>query len=70
MPNNKDMDNNLEMDLYHGRPDYYPYNQEWLDEYFEKYSEENSWRADFSRGSQHTYKCAVGIFWFLEKSNL
>lgn len=42
MPNNKDMDNNLEMDLYHGRPDYYPYNQEWLDEYFEKYSEENS----------------------------
>lgn len=32
---------NQETDQYHGRPDYYPYNQEWLDEYFEKYSKEN-----------------------------
>ncbi len=28
----------LEENLYSGRPDYYPYNQEWMDEYFKEWS--------------------------------
>lgn len=27
--------------IYKGRPDYYPFNEKWLDSYFEKWEEED-----------------------------
>ena len=54
MPNNERMimEDNQEKDLYKGRPDYYPYNQEWLDDYFEeRASSKESWKGNFSQPS-------------------
>ena len=38
---NREITSSREEVIYKGRPDYYPYNQTWLDSYFEKWEEED-----------------------------
>ena len=37
---NREVTSSQEEVIYTGRPNYYPYNQKWLDTYFEKWVEE------------------------------